>query len=207
MTNVDAIHPWGQFDWDAMQRVYTARGVLSAEQVDLLMDDTQSFLDLEIPGLRWTPADQTLSVYRWIPLAVHYEALSAGLGIPYLGIRNYHEAAIRMGLDPSWRLNQTVFYAPPPPARFGRMAVELGLVDEQTLERSLDVQALALEKVGFRPAIGSILLSLGTLSYPDFFQVLGLQAQIPFKDLDASAADIFDTIGKQLAHSPDRLET
>lgn len=198
MSFVDAIQPWGQFDWDAMQRVYTTREVLSSEQVELLMEDTQSFLELGIPGLRWTPAEQTLSVYRWIPLLVHYEALAAGLGIPFRGIRDYHEATIRLGLEPSWRLNQTIFYAPPARARIGRMMVELGLVDEETLDRSLDIQAMALEKVGFRPALGSLLLSLGTVSYPDFYQVLGLQAQLPFKDMDTSAAHIFDTIGKQL---------
>lgn len=205
MPLVDGIQPWGQFDWDAMQRVYTTREVLSAEQVDLLMEDTQSFLELGIPGLRWTPADQTLSVYRWIPLNVHYEALAAGLGIPYRGVRDYHEATIRLGLEPTWRLNQTTFYAPPAPARIGRMLVELGLVDEGTLERSLDIQAMAMEKVGFRPALGCLLLSLGTLSYPDFYQVLGLQAQLPFRDLDTSAAIIFDTIGKQLEGDPPPL--
>jgi hypothetical protein len=190
-----------RFDWRAMSEVYRKKGLLSKEQLDRLLEVSVGIDAMKIVGLHgWNPTHLILSEHRGIPLLTHFEAFSAAMGQPFVGIEEFFRANIRAGNFPAWYLNRTLFNEPPPGnLRIGQIMVALGLIDQSTLYLTLGIQSTVHDQLGVRPALASLALSLRTLSFPDFFQALGVQAGIPFESLDRSAPAIFDALGVKLA--------
>ena len=181
-----------------MQAVYTERGALSRAEFDHLAEKAFRIGALKILNRNWSITQQILSERRHIPLLVHYEALSAAYGCPFRGVEGFHISMIQRGVLPPWSLNRTVFHwVPKGRLRIGQLMRELGLINQETLDSSLGIQRVIHQELGTKVALGAITMALTHLSYPDFFQVLGFQANIPYRGLDESAAEIFDGLSAQ----------
>lgn len=181
-----------RYDVVAMQQLYTNRRLLSDVEFRKLFEDTMRVREANIVGLDWEMMDHVLSVYRHIPLEAHFEALCAGIDIPFNGIEDFLLQAIERGLVPNTVLNRTVFHQPPPGGLpLGAMMVATGLIDEISLQRCLGIQVMIRGAVGVRAAIGQILRSTSGVSIVDLFQILSFQVGIPYVGLDASAPAVF----------------
>ena len=186
--------------WAEVRKVYIHHGALTDSQFDSLVDCAVQIHELGVAGPNWAITHLILSVHRTIPLVIHYEALSEGYGFGFRGIEAFHIAAIERGVAPAWSLNHTHFFAVPKgEMQIGRLMIALGLVDNSTVDRSVEAQRVIQEKLNVKVALGSIILAMAPLSYPDFYQSLGIQVAIPFKGLNESAPLIFDTLGARLA--------
>lgn len=183
-----------------MRAVYLEQGALNQAEFDQLAEQAFQIGALKVLNRNWSITQQILSEHRHIPLLVHYEALSAAYGFPFSGVESFHINMIRKGILPPWTLNRTIFHwTPQERLRIGQLMKELGLINQETLDSSLGIQSAIQQELGTKVALGAITLGLTHLSYPDFFQVLGLQAKIPYRGLDESAAKIFDGLSAQLA--------
>lgn len=190
-----------RIDWAALGKVYLDKRVLTATQFDSLAEDTIRVHKLNIQGLNWAATHQILSAYREIPLLVHYEALSAALGLPYGGVEEFHKTGVKIGFFPPSSLNRTQFFQIPTERMvIGKLMMTLGLITQATLQTALGMQVLIQDAIKVRVALGSIVLSITNLSFPDFYQVLGIQAGVPYVNLD-SAPQIFDTLAMRLRGS------
>ncbi len=73
----------------------------------------------------------------------------------------------------------------------GELLSELGLIEDVTIQRALEIKAIIGGSAGVDPSIGQIFRSVGQLSMVDFFQVLAIQVGLSFDGLDDSAPAIF----------------
>jgi hypothetical protein len=188
-----------RIDWAALGKVYLEKRALTPAQFDALVEDTIGVHRLNIQGLNWAATHQILSVHRQIPLQTHYEALSAALGFQFNGVEDFHKTGIRIGFLPPSSMNRTHFYqVPTQPMPIGELMLNLGLITQPTLQSALGIQVLIQDTIKTRVALGSVILSITQLSFPDFYQVLGIQAGVPYVNMD-SAPRIFDTLTAQTA--------
>lgn len=183
------------FDLDKIGQAYILRGKLDKVAFEKAFKDTVRIRLLNLEGLEWLLFDHMLSVHQTVPLLDHYEALSAGMGTPFLGISEFYGRLIELELLPPAVLNRTIFHrVPTEPLLLGELLVRLGLLTEATLQRALGIQSIILDKTGVKVAIGQIFRSVGHLSIVDFFQVIGVQVGVPFVGLNESAPAIYQAV-------------
>ncbi len=186
------------FDRKAFCDVYVRECGLRRRDADRFLNETFQIQRMNIPGLAWFPTSHLISVYPNIPLLVHYEALDAAFGQTFDGIEGFYRRMIDSDLLPTWTLNKTLFFGRPDPKVFiGKLMCDLGLISENTLQRSLGIQTLIQHK-GIKPALATIIASVECISAPDLFQALGIQCGIPYESLDESAPTIFEATGERI---------
>ncbi len=191
-----------EFDTPAFCEVYFRRVGLPKQEVEHFLFETLQIQQMNIPGLAWFPVSHLISTCPDIPLPVHYEALAAAHDQPYEGIEAFYRRMIEDDLLPAWMLNRTHFHRPPTERlRVGELMCELGLISDHTLQRCLGIQRLIREKKGLRPALATIISVVDCVSVTDFFQALGIQYKIPFRNLDESAPAIFEMTKSALTGS------
>lgn len=185
------------FNLERISEAYVAMGHLSEAEFDQVLKDVLRIRALHLPDLDWLLLDQLLGLKVAIPLESHYKALSAGLGIEFTNIEAFYRQAIEKNLLPPRTLNQNHFYwVPSRTLRTGELAVEVGAVSQRTLQMALGLQMTIQSAIGGLVTLGQVLRSVGDMSVNDLFQVLGLQAGVPFASLNQSAPAIAAAVHK-----------
>lgn len=192
-TRAPSYQQWEGFNPLLAGKFYADHGAIDDAEFSQIFEDMVRVRMLKLPELDWVLFDHALSVCRHVPLRTHYGAIAAGLKIPFEGIREFCEAAIQAGNMPGWSLNQTKYYQlPRRELRIGELLVEVGALHPEVVDRCLEIKSIIKAKLGIDAAVGQIFRSVGRLSIPDFFQVLGHQTGIPFVSLNESAPAIFE---------------
>lgn len=188
MTNVNRSNR--PLDWHAMCEAYL--GYMTREQFEKLAEDALEIHQSHLLGPRWSVVHVFMSARPDIPLDVHYRALAAAHQLPYGGILDFHQRAVQLGVLPRWSLNRTQFInLPAKRLLLGELLLELGLITDETLTRCLELQDTIWKTLGIRVTMGSVILSIANVSYPDFYHALGIQNGVKFDSLDESAAEIY----------------
>lgn len=189
---------WKGFNAQLACDYYVEHGAIDEKGFWNLFDDMFQIRMLELPDLDWVLFDHALSVFRRVPLLTHYRAIAAGMSMPFEGISEFCEAAVRAGDMPPWTLHQTSFPRfPEGELRIGELMVAVGALDQAAVDRSLEIKKIIKSETGIDAAVGQIFRSVSRLSLPDFFQVLGHQVGIPFESMNASAPAIFEAAMKR----------
>jgi hypothetical protein len=167
-------------------------GCLTREQFEELAEDALKIHQSQLLGPRWSVVHVFMTARPDIPLEAHYQALAAAHQLPYRGILDFHQHAMKLGILPPWSLNRTQFVnVPTERMLLGELLLELGLITDETLARCVDLQSKIWRELGVRVTMGSVILSVANVSYPDFYQALGIQNGVHFDSLDESAAEIY----------------
>ena len=179
------------FNLERISEAYVSMGHLTELEFDQILHDVLRIRALHLPDLDWLLLDQLLGLKVRIPLEAHFQALSAGLDQPFKDIETFYRQAIDKHLLPPRTLNRTSFYrVPTHTLRTGELAVEVGVVSMRALQMGLGLQVTIQGAIHSQVMLGQVLRSVGDMSVIDLFQILGLQAGIPFVSLNQSAPAI-----------------
>jgi hypothetical protein len=182
-----------QFNREAFSRIYVQTGALTLEETRKFITDTFKIQLMDLPGFRWFPTHHAIGVFGHIPLNLHFQALAAGVGQPFLGIEDLFRHLIQQGWLPNWILNRTHFFNPPTiRRRIGELMVQTGLINEATLLQCMGIQQQIHDQLAIKPRMASVIASMAMISLPDMIQLLGMQVNLPYDSLDDSAPAIFE---------------
>lgn len=185
-------------DTAAMRSVYVGQGFLGDAEFDAVEEGTRRINQLQLGDVVWHLPYLARDLHGHISWAVHLQAWSAGLALPFSGIGDFYKRAIEAGVLPPWLLNQTTFYQLPGKHELplGRLLVKLGLVSLPELQRALGIQMLIKDETGLPARIGRILSATTRLSLPDLLQAVSIHSGIPFVSVEQSLPIVERVIDK-----------
>ena len=186
--------PVSGFNTEAMRSWYVKQGHIDGGVFDSLLEGVERVRALRIPGLEWRVTQQAATLFPKIPKRAHLAASAAGLGIDFVGPKDFYERAIARGLLSPHMLNVTSFYEVPKAARklkIGELMVELGMLSVLDLQSALGSQVMIRGILGATPRLAYLItVSMGRVSIPDYLQALSIHFGIEYRTLDECFARI-----------------